>query len=93
MKMLIFLSVVVSVGSSSQFAGKSPANEVKPSVAADKTVKTSVTGAGDSKYKAESEAEKAARSISFGYRVVSKNTSGSGKNYVCTMIIEYTPKN
>ena len=67
---------------------------VEPSTvsAADKKVRTSVTGAGESKDKAETEAEKAATQISFIHSIISKNTTGSGKNYICTMIIEYTPK-
>jgi len=61
-------------------------------LAADKKVKTAVTGAGKTKSEAENEARKAASQISFSYTTVSKNTSGSGTNYVCTMVIEYTQK-
>ena len=60
--------------------------------AADKKVRTSVTGAGKSKSEAESEAAKAARQISPSYTTVSRNTSGNNKNYVCTMVIEYIQK-
>ena len=60
--------------------------------AADKKVRTSVTGAGSSKSEAENEAAKAARQISFIYTTVSKKTSGSDKTYICTMVIEYSPK-
>ena len=61
-------------------------------IAADKIVKTQVTGTGKTKGEAESDARNTASMISFMHRTVSSKTSGSGSNWVCTMIIEYTEK-
>ena len=60
--------------------------------AADKKTRTSVTGTGKSKSEAENDAARTARQISTSYTTVSKKTSGADKNYVCTMVIEYTQK-
>ncbi len=58
-----------------------------------KKIKASVTGVGDSKSKAESDAARSAREVAGGsYTTLRKNTSGSGKNWTCTMTIEYTEK-
>ena len=92
-KMLILLAVVAAIVMASHQAKPASAGDVKPSVAVDKKVKTSVTGAGDSRSKAEIAADSAARSISSSYTVVNRNTTGSGSNWICTLVIEYTQKN
>jgi hypothetical protein len=60
--------------------------------AADKKVRISVTGTGKSKSEAETDAARNARQISTSYSTISKKTSGNDKNYICTMIIEYSQK-
>ena len=41
----------------------------------------------------ETDAAKAARQVSGGsYSTISKKTTGSGDSYVCSMVIEFTPK-
>lgn len=60
--------------------------------AADKKVRTAVTGTGKTKSEAENDAARSARQISTSYTTISKKTSGADKNYICTMVIEYAQK-
>ncbi len=60
--------------------------------AADKKVRTSVTGTGKTKSDAENDAARSARQISTSYTTISKKTSGADKNYICIMVIEYAQK-
>ena len=60
--------------------------------AADKKVRTAITGTGKTKSEAENDAARSARQIITSYTTISKKTSGADKNYICTMVIEYIQK-
>lgn len=92
MKKEIFMALLIAFLPACLGINKLISNHISVLSAAEKKVRTSVTGSGKTRSEAESEAAKAARQISFSYSVISKNTTGSGTNYVCTMVIEYTQK-
>jgi len=72
------------------------ATSAEPTKVAQAKTKTrgQVTGTGESSFKARNEAESNARDLAGGnsYTVIKSNTTGSGKNWTCTLTIEYTPK-
>ncbi len=91
MLLLMIVSMFFGIGLSLTHA-ESP--ESLPFVAAAKKVRANVTGTGDTRGEAEKNAREAAHDVAgtYSFTVVRKNTTGSGKTWVCSMTIEYTEK-